>query len=202
MRGQNTFEILAILDEAKDMALDVLGAAVASQSTDLLHGGKRKERFLKEAAKQRAPKEEKRQAMRRFYAMVSYLEQDGLVHKQIISASITVRITPKGKRKLEDLGETLANALPPCEYQEKKNRILGKGALTIITFDVPEKYRAKRDWIRSALRSMDFSIIHRSVWMGKGGVPESFLEDLRDLEMGDFVEIFQINKAGSLRRLG
>ncbi len=41
----------------------------------------------------------------------------------------------------------------------------------------------------------------KSVWIGKTKVPQKFLNDLDDLDISDYVEIFTVNKSGSLRKL-
>lgn len=201
MRGEQTFKILSVLNEAEDMMLDMLGACIVS---GLAYNPRKQEiaRINLERAKraQRYKKEEEREAMHRFYAMVRYLEGDGLIKREATNTKTVVTITFKGRRRLATLEEQISKKLPQRPYGSQEAK-LKEGVLTIVTFDVPEKHRRKRDWMRNALREAGFSMVHRSVWMNKEGIPEILLEDMEDLELGDYVEIFQVTKSGSLRRL-
>jgi hypothetical protein len=44
-------------------------------------------------------------------------------------------------------------------------------------------------------------MIHQSVWVGKGEIPEDFVKDLGNLNILEFVEIFEISKTGSLNKI-
>ncbi len=101
-------------------------------------------------------------------------------------------ITAKGKRRLRALTGNPA-ALPAGKYDAAPG-----GTMIIIIFDIPEKERRKRDWMRSALRAMGFEKVQRSVWRGAVKVPQRFIEDLRELRIADYVEIFSVLKKGTL----
>ena len=200
MRGEFTYKILSTLDEGKDLTLDALGwMLIGGRVAGPARIAREQERFLDERRSQREQKHEDRRAMCRFYAMVRYLEQDGMVHKIVEERGVIVTITRQGKQKLRSLENTMETSLPPTRYGAKPEA--AQRGVTIVTFDIPEGERRKRDWLRNALRDMGFEMIHKSVWMGKDGVSEDFLRDIRDLALGDYVEIFQITKAGSLRKM-
>ena len=76
-----------------------------------------------------------------------------------------------------------------------------KGQFTIVVFDIPEKERSKRAWIREVLKNLDLKMIQKSVWVGKVKIPKQFIDDLDKFNMVDFVEIFEISKAGSLKQI-
>ena len=44
-------------------------------------------------------------------------------------------------------------------------------------------------------------MIQKSVWIGKVKIPKEFLDDLFKLRLIDYIEIFEISKAGSLKNL-
>ncbi len=200
MRGEFTYKILSVLDESKDLTLDALGLMlIGGKVAGPARIARERERFLEQRQEQREHKHEERRAMCRFYAMVRYLEQDGMVHKIVEERGVIVTITRQGKQKLRLLENAMEASLPTARYGAKPE-VAGSG-VTIVTFDIPEGERRKRDWLRNALRDLGFTMVHKSVWMGKGGVPEDFLRDVRDLALGDYVEIFQITKAGSLRKM-
>ncbi len=200
MRGELTFKILSALEKSKDEALDLLSAFLVA---GIVSGcNPKKANFIagtviEERQRLREDRENDRMAKHRFYSMVSYLEKDGLVRKQKKEEGIYIKITSKGVTHLRYIEERTEYALPPPNYKNDLEKI---GNVTIITFDVPEIERKKRDWLRCALRNMDSEMIHKSVWMCQNGVPEGFLEDIRDLNLSDYMEIFQINKKGTLAR--
>jgi DNA-binding transcriptional regulator PaaX len=72
--------------------------------------------------------------------------------------------------------------------------------LKVIIFDIPEKERHKREWLRVSLLALGFSFLQQSVWMGKNKIPESFIVDLRDRKLLPCVEIFEINQKGTIER--
>jgi len=39
------------------------------------------------------------------------------------------------------------------------------------------------------------------MWIGKFKIPQAFLNDIEELELAEAVEIFEVGKHGSLRRL-
>ena len=71
----------------------------------------------------------------------------------------------------------------------------------IVVFDVPEKERRKRDWLRSVLKRLELKMVQKSVWIGKVKIPKELLDDLFNLKLLDYVEIFEVSKSGSLRQL-
>ena len=83
--------------------------------------------------------------------------------------------------------------MPTKKYKKEKGE-----KTAIIIFDIPENERRKRNWVREALKNMDFKMVQKSVWIGKIKIPKEFLNNLEVLELLDFVKIFEISKTGSL----
>ena len=197
------FKILSALESGKDASVDVLGSyLLAGMSHNPKKSLQAVNNFIESRKEGRKAKEEDRQDVRRFYSLVSYLKQDGLIRKEKITGKITISITDKGKRKLEFLKESYSIQLPSFRYEyESEREISQDNAVTIVTFDVPEKERSKRDWLRCALNNMEFNMIHKSVWMKSGQIPERFLDDLKAMKMAKYLEIFAVTKNGSLRKV-
>ncbi len=128
-----------------------------------------------------------------FSVYLSRLKRDGLVTKE----DSGWRILPKGLERLRAIRERL---LPSLHYAPEKNtnEII---TATIITFDVPEKERRKRDWLRCALRNLGCTMLHKSVWTVTGGLPRTFIDDLGHLGMTNYVHILSISKHGTLHVL-
>ena len=130
----------------------------------------------------------KRERLQKF---LSKLKHDGLIN-ETKGENPKFSISNRGKAKLIQLKNKLPN-----RYYEKINQ----NRLTIISFDIPEKLRGKRDWLREVIRNLDFKMIHQSVWIGKTKIPKQFILDLGEMNILEYVEIFEINKMGSLKKL-
>lgn len=135
---------------------------------------------------------EEKRVRQRIYALISQLRDDGLIRK----VGDAWRITSKGRIKSRRLKSDLANALPSRIYSKAPSH-----EFVIVTFDVPEKFKSKRNWLRTSLRNLGFAMLQRSVWVGKVVIPENFLEDLKDIGLFNCVEIFSVGKAGTIRRM-
>lgn len=122
------------------------------------------------------------------YAIISRLKKNGFIFKEDKRWSIT----RAGRALYEKL---LSRYMPRSCYVAQPSAVF-----MIITFDIPEKERRKRDWLRSALRSLGFTMLRQSVWVGKMGIPEDFMHDLERLRMREYVDILSVNKQGTVIR--
>lgn len=130
----------------------------------------------------------------KFYSLLSRLKKQGFIEKKIKQSKIYWKLTSKGEKRLENLKNALK--FPKLFYkQEKDNR------LNIVIFDIPEKYRRKRNWLRNNLLALGFTILQKSVWIGKNKIPKDFLKAMTELEIIDFIHIFKISKTGTIREL-
>ena len=138
----------------------------------------------------------RRKAKQRYYNLIYKLKRDGLLKEKTDHNQKVFFITVRGKEKLHSLKDKRSKTLPPPFYEKT-----GDGKLTIIAFDIPEKEKSKREWLREVLRNLGLKMVQKSVWIGKVKIPEEFLTDLDKLKLLDFIEIFQISKTGSLKPL-
>ncbi len=194
MRGDITIKILEGLKDAAVGAADLLTAFLS------VPYGSSIRRFEYELAKQERQRErklEKRRLHHRYHAMVHRLKQQGLIKEEPRGRTIFLRITKAGKEKLSILRKKSKEPLPSARYSEEA----GERRFVIIAFDIPEHSKRKRNWLRSALRHMGMRMIQKSVWAGKVKVPKAFLVDLEDQRLIEYVEIFEVNKSGSLREM-
>lgn len=128
---------------------------------------------------------------KRLLVYISKMKHDGLI-KELTDNKFT--ISAKGIKKLAQL--KIKNSLPNRHYP-----ITDKGNSIIISFDVPEKFRRKRDWLREVIRNLGFTMVHQSVWIGNIKIPKTFLIDLEKLKILECVEIFEISKTGTLKKI-
>lgn len=129
-----------------------------------------------------------------YQAFLFSLKRDGLINAAPSRGRIP-RLTQKGFERLARLRGRWKRRLPAPRYEES-----GIPESTIVVFDVPEGERRKRNWLRVALKRLQFKMIQKSVWFGATKLPSDFLEDMRRCGVWSYVEIFSITKRGTLRR--
>ena len=135
--------------------------------------------------------EKDRQERRRFYNLLISLKRDGLIYLNTNNKEGRWIISKSG------IDEIIKNKNQP-KYRYIKNP---SKEVVIISYDIPEKSRVHRGWLRSVLKLLDFKILHQSVWMGKTEIPHTFIHDLRDRKISSFIHIFTIGKQGSLKQV-
>ena len=64
----------------------------------------------------------------------------------------------------------------------------------IVIYDIPEKMRRERDWLRSELRVLDFKQIQLSAWLGPAPLPREFIKTLGDLKIIKYLNFFQVRE--------
>ncbi len=68
------------------------------------------------------------------------------------------------------------------------------GKWRLITFDIPEKRRRERDWLRSALLNAGYSFIQRSVFLGKQPIPRAIFETIKERNLSGFVRLIIVGE--------
>ena len=131
----------------------------------------------------------------RLYNLIAHLQKQGLVAKHKSKNKIIIYITEKGKQQLQKIQESLKKRLPIKSYPAIKSRVL-----TIVSFDIPETHRFKRDWLRLTLQRLGYTMIHKSVWIGKNLLPAEFMEDLNEYKLIPHIHIFQVAQSGTIVR--
>lgn len=129
----------------------------------------------------------------KFYSLLSRLKKQGFIKKEQKENKIFWKITPRGEQRIEKL-KTIFH-FPRINYKTEKD-----DGINLIIFDIPEKHRAKRQWLRHVLLSLDFTILQKSVWIGKNKLPEEFLKALAELDLMNFIHILKIFKTGTITK--
>ncbi len=133
---------------------------------------------------------------RRYYELLHKMKRDGLIFSGKVDGRKVFKLTKHGIKKLHFIRKKLSDnsTVSPLPHYYK---IDGKDFM-IISFDIPEKERQKRKWMRSALREMGFHMVQQSFWAGKVNIPKGFIDDLRRSELLAYIEIFRATRIGSL----
>lgn len=190
MRGKILLKALEILEEGVLNQVDFFGAILASgygASSGKIDYEYNKRR--RASAERKHHLKEIKARKRRLQIYISQMKHDGLIEK----SGEKLRISEKGKRKILEI----KNKLPDRHYQKENAE-----RLVVMSFDIPEKLRRKRNWLREVIRNLGFKMIHQSVWVGKIKIPHKLILDLEDMKILEFVEIFEITRSGSLKKIG
>lgn len=177
-----------ILDFLEDGTRDI---GIFAAATIIAGYGASSAKIESEYRKLDAGKEKRiinRQETRDLRKYLSKLKSQGLIVENILGK---VSISKKGKKKLRT-----HKILDSKFYKPRpSNKII------IISYDIPTPFNRERDILRGILKSLGFRMIHRSVWVGKVGLPRQFITALRTLRILKFVEVLEVTKSGSLKEL-
>ena len=130
----------------------------------------------------------------RFHQLLYELRRDGLILPDKKNDELFYALTAKGLMWLKKFKQHQYPGLPVYSQAPTPH-----GAVTIVSYDVPERVRYLRRWLRSSLRNFGLKPMQRSVWIGKVKVPEQFIKDIAQLKLTKHVALFEITKAGTLR---
>lgn len=129
--------------------------------------------------------------LQKFFSVLNRLKRQGFIEKKESKQGSLWNITKSG---LEKLGF----------YKRKKDTkydAVKDNKVKIVVFDIPECERWKRAWLREALTVLEFSMLQKSVWMGKNKIPEQFLEDLRDMRLLNRTHILEVSASGTFKEI-
>lgn len=191
MRGDLRLKILRILNNTATGLIDIadafLGAGYGKSYRRTTTSGQLHQLRWKDLDK--AEKQ-------RYYNLFYNLKKQGLIKEETRGSKNFFAITSKGKTILSLLIKRKKEELPHNVYSRESSN-----GFVIVAFDVPEKEKRKREWLRSTLKNLGLKMIQKSVWLGKVKIPKRLLEDIHRLRLAGCVEIFEINKTGSLEHL-
>lgn len=191
MRGDITLQILGALQTGEKIIGDILDTAAYyghHQTYKRMKGiGSQlpERRPILKNALERARNRQK------ISKLLYKLQKDGLIKKESTGEKKFWQITGKGGQKLA----TMRLHAKPQYSTEQSNEI------KLIIFDIPETERRNRNWLRETLKYLRFTMLQKSVWIGKTILPEEFLADLHQRRLVPYVEIFAITKTGSIKQI-
>ncbi len=199
MRGKIMFKILEAIGETGEGAADCIDAFLRAGYGASLRGMQYELSKIENARARRMAEEREEKLLReRLRVMLHRLRKSKLV---IEDEQIPGRwkITPQGNAVLESLrkNEMKHGIMPEIFSYHSEPSV----HLVIVVFDIPEKERSKRDWLRTALKHLGFKILQKSVFIGKRKIPKELLNDLKRCALIHAVDIFAISKTGSLRQV-
>lgn len=97
-------------------------------------------------------------------------------------------ITPEGKELLEGRNTGIKKFFP-----NNKTRVKNSSKSLILIFDIPERKRRYRDWLRSELVGFDFEQVQKSVWFGPP-LPKEFIKYLDEVDLLQYIKFFRATR--------
>ncbi|MBI2035146.1 MAG: hypothetical protein HYT12_00485 [Candidatus Liptonbacteria bacterium] len=196
MHGDLRLKVLALIENgiigAVDFTDDLLTGLTAPYGSSFRHMEYTVMKNRRARERMRWEEEERQ----RIYDLLYRLRKDGLIMPREEKQHKHLRLTAKGVMFLNKLKLRKQNMLPTPQYKSTDS-----DSLKIVAFDVPEKERGKRAWLRSALSNLEFQMVQKSLWIGKHKLPAEFMDDLLRLRIIAYIEIFAVSKRGTLRRV-
>lgn len=189
--GKVVEKTLEILQEKAEITQDLIDIVLAGKTGYI---GEARRSFLYGPKKFKTNWAEAYRRRQSFYSLLNQLKRDGLIKKKETDESSIWSITLKGMKRLSILKHAKGQEILPKKHYPKGF----KKELVIVSFDVPERERKKRDWLRSNLMALDFQKLQKSVWMGTSGLPQEFVEDLRTYGLIPYVHILSVNRRGTI----
>lgn len=110
---------------------------------------------------------------------ISRLHKKGLISKK----GEKWHITNEGKA-IPLKGKKYTPYFPKQKYKTKKSKN------TLVSFDIPEKKRKYRDWLRYELINFGFVFVQQSLWFGPP-LPKEFIKYLHEEKLLQYIKIFK-----------
>lgn len=186
-KGEIVLAMLDLIGSGAEKMADLV-TAMTSPETSYGHSMIKTLRMMDKLDRKREAERISRAERARLHTLVSRLKKEGLVRE----SPAGWRITRAGREKIRKLADRL---MRKKTYPEEK-----AATLTIVMFDVPEKYKGYRDWMRAAIRGCGFDQLQKSVFAGNVRLPEEFITDLDRLSLLRYVEIFSVGEKGTLEK--
>jgi hypothetical protein len=79
-------------------------------------------------------------------------------------------------------------------FQEKNLEKQWDGKWRIITFDIPEKMRGERNWLRSCLIDLEYKLLQKSVFIGKYPLQENFYREIIDKGLRHYIRLITVGE--------
>lgn len=197
MKGDITLKILEAISDFGGGAIDVFEALMSS-GYGASYGKLQYElsKSQRERSQRDFEREERIRLKTNYNKLIYKLKQDGLIQEEKENKKSLFSLTQKGKKILSFLNQKKRESFPPIKYDKHSGE-----RLIIIAFDIPEKEKKRRVWLRAALKALGFQMIQKSFWVGETKIPKTFLDDLYEMKISSLVEILEISKQGTLREM-
>ena len=187
VRGEKVFKILQTIGDRSITTDDLIVGFLCASSYPTPRKIKYEAHLARKKRIAEADEKIERAKMRQ---LLYYLKKDGLVKNE----NAFLSLTEKGLEKLKKFGKSLFLNIK-TDYSDQK---IKNSVFVMFIFDVPEWMKEKREWLRVVLKSLDFEMVQKSVWLGDNKLPLEFIKQVKDLGLAPYIKIFSVAKEGNL----
>ena len=80
--------------------------------------------------------------------------------------------------------------------QKNSDREIKKwdGRWRVVMFDIPEKLRKERNWLRHQLYGLEYQLIQKSVFLGKWPLTEDFFNEITERRLNNFIRLITVGE--------
>jgi DNA-binding transcriptional regulator PaaX len=122
------------------------------------------------------------------------------ISKKTLSQNI-YRLSQKGYIEKNSSGYVLTNSGKKYITKQhtklkrfEKSKSIPKEKTLLVFFDIPESKKTYRTWFRDHLKSFDFIMVQKSVWVGPNPLPNEFSDYIKEINLSDCIQTFQLAK--------
>lgn len=135
-------------------------------------------RAIREVERQadRCPHDFSSRSSKTISTTLTRLKERGLVFNRGPKKKAVWQLTKRGRKHFRVMSTELE--LPPED-----------GKTRLVVFDIPEKERMKRAWLRSRLFACEYRLLQRSVWMGTRPLPEDLYGELTKRKLSGYIHV-------------
>jgi hypothetical protein len=126
---------------------------------------------------------ERKLGRKNFAKLIYYLKKRGWIKIKNLEEKQGILLTKDGREKVLRV---------KLKFFEKKRRKDGKWIMII--FDIPEKERKKRDFLRNQLIILGYQKLQKSIWVCSYDVIRETEEIIRKYSLDEYVKIFLIEE--------
>lgn len=146
-------------------------------------------RSLREAEQiiEKCPHDFSKRSRNTLSVTLSRLKRKGMVTSYGSRKKMIWSSTKEGKRYIKTFIKT---ALLPTD-----------GNIRLITFDIPEADKGKRNWLRMQLVACGYSFLQKSVWIGTRPLSREFLAEVKKRDLAPYIHMIDIYRQGTLARM-
>jgi len=130
---------------------------------------------------------ERKRRRKDFSKLISYLRKKRWIKTRGIREKKAIIVTDRGKKKILKIRNKLLLSLPKKKRKDEK--------WTMIAFDIPEKKRRVRNYLREKLIEFGFQKFQQSIWISPYDILKEIQEIVQNLRIEKNVKFFLVEEA-------
>ncbi len=125
----------------------------------------------------------RRKGAKAFSRLIYYLKKKGLIGIENLKNKEAILLTKKGSERVLRI-----------RFKTTSKKYRSDGKWQMIIFDIPEKKRKLRDFLRDSLSFLGYKILQKSIWVCPYDVEKDTENLLREYSLDQYVKTFLIEE--------